>query len=316
KINSVQEFYDKGNIEISGEAFSPEGRDISDEIVWYSDLQGEIGKGAVIKPDLKAGKHIIVAKISGAESTVSITVLGEAVLSIESPLSDSVYYGETEFKASATDKDQTVSDEIMWISNLEGEIGKGSEFTQELKEGKHTITAVFKSKFGETYTKTVDIDVAAENSEVSLEIPQEFNGQIVFAGNPVNLYVYLTGTDETIEWYSDLEGLIGEGSNVEIIFTKTGEHKITVKAGNVSASIILEVAEFEEEKLPFGVVMEVSGRVYSDSEITVGTVVFYDEIINIEKNSYVKILKTDATYYEKRNNSGNTVQDVLGEVKK
>jgi hypothetical protein len=155
-------------IDFSGIAQDGEDGDLSQQIIWTSDLAGEIGGGSTFETSLSEGIHTITATVidSGgleASAQIKIQVLANnpPEISILNPPHQSIFRAGDSivFSGTALDgEDGDLSDQIIWTSNLDGEIGQGSEFiNSDLSAGKHKIIASVQDSEGAVSTTKIAI---------------------------------------------------------------------------------------------------------------------------------------------------------------
>lgn len=139
-------------VTFTGEATDEEDGTIPCEsLAWESSVDGAIGTGcSFVKSDLSAGEHAI--KLTATDSdgkkgwaTVNILLNQAPSCSIVSPLADERFLVDEEivFEANASDPEDGAIEEnnIIWISDIDGELGRGSTLSKsDLSEGDHIIT--------------------------------------------------------------------------------------------------------------------------------------------------------------------------------
>ena len=146
------------NVSFVGFATDPEDGALSGtSLVWDSDLDGQIGTGALVSTTtLSGGTHSIVLTATDSDGgtgadTISFSITGGApVVSITGPAAQgngaphTVFEGTgVTFTATATDPDDgpLTGASLVWTSNLDGEIGTGpSLLASGLSDGMHTVT--------------------------------------------------------------------------------------------------------------------------------------------------------------------------------
>jgi extracellular elastinolytic metalloproteinase len=133
---------------------SPDGN-ISANLVWTSNIQGQVGTGASFSTTaLGVGAHAITAAVTdsgGLPGSAAVVVTVQPppntapTVTITSPPSGSTpaHGASVTFAATATDaQDGNVSANLIWTSNSQGQIGTGPSFSfSGLTVGSHTITA-------------------------------------------------------------------------------------------------------------------------------------------------------------------------------
>ncbi|SHE60236.1 PKD-like domain-containing protein [Marinitoga hydrogenitolerans DSM 16785] len=300
----------KSGEEITLKAFAldPLDGDI-ENIEWSSNLQGILGTGKELKVKLIPGKHLITAiaknskgKIS--KDTINILSLGNIKLSIESPSNGDIFTGAVEipFKASALDADgsEITPENIIWISNIDGQIGNGLEINKKLSAGKHEITLTVMSKFNGSVTKKISIQVLKESKiEQNLVIDIE-DGLLVIQNQPIELKAYKVGIDGDIIWNSDIDGELGTGDAIEAILSTPGIHKITASVGNISKSVKIKVIEYQEKRNVVAVVISLKGNAetkYKDqvNVLKILSPIYNKDILVIYNNTEIKLAFKDGT---------------------
>jgi predicted CxxxxCH...CXXCH cytochrome family protein len=137
---------------------------------WTSDMDGLLGFGRTLKiSSLTPGSHLITGTITdslGATASDSITVNivpnAPPTVNITAPTTYTFAKGTSiTFSGTATDnEDGSLSDSIVWSSDLEGPLGKGASLPYSaLIPGAHTITAQVLDTDGVTSTATVSVTV-------------------------------------------------------------------------------------------------------------------------------------------------------------
>ncbi|WP_129409130.1 hypothetical protein [Marinitoga lauensis] len=254
-------------VELKAFALDPLDGDI-ENIEWNSNLQGTLGIGKDIKVKLIPGNHIITAiaknsKGKTAKDTINILSLGEMKISIESPNDGDIFTGAVKilFKAKVIDADgsEISPENIIWISNIDGQIGNGIEINKKLSAGKHEITLSAMSKYNGSVTKKISIQVLEEaKAEQKLVIDVE-DGLLVIQNQPVELSAYKIGVEGDIIWTSDIDGELGTGDTIEAILSTPGEHEITASVGDISKSVRVKVIPYEEKREVIAVVIGLKG---------------------------------------------------------
>ncbi|MFN7118380.1 MAG: carbohydrate-binding protein [Saprospiraceae bacterium] len=150
---------------------------VSYNIQWTSDKDGNLGTGSIVNASLTAGTHIITASVGdicNAQATASIKVTvaqsnTAPVVIITAPANNASYNEGTpiQFKGNATDaEDGNISAWIQWRSNLDGTLGTGASLTiVDLSVGTHTITA-----------KVTDDNGASKEAAITVKINRSGGG--------------------------------------------------------------------------------------------------------------------------------------------
>ncbi len=162
-------------VNFSGTATDKEDGDLSNKILWISNLDGFIGAGGAISKALTAGSHTLTVSVvdSGNQSalkTITVTVDPKSnqntapTVTINSPANGAKVTEGTaiSFSGSAADQeDGNLSAKISWQSSLSGAIGTGAALSKALPVGSHVITASVKDAGGLSAFKTVSVTVEA-----------------------------------------------------------------------------------------------------------------------------------------------------------
>ncbi|MGH7674972.1 MAG: S8 family serine peptidase [Gemmatimonadales bacterium] len=158
-------------IRFDGRAPDEDG-DLSSQLIWISDRDGEIGRGSTFTRVLSQGAHNVTAFATdsrGVEGFASVffTVAPNQspTVIITSPANGASFRFDAviTFEGSAADaEDGDLTGDIVWTSNLEGEIGRGGRFETSLVDGSHTITATVTDSHGARQTGSIRITVRPE----------------------------------------------------------------------------------------------------------------------------------------------------------
>ncbi|MCQ3973183.1 MAG: hypothetical protein DPW09_07020 [Anaerolineae bacterium] len=145
-------------------------------IEWSSDIDGPLGTGSpLVVNGLSLGTHTITASASDGADTgsASITVVVNSptnnvpTVSITTPVDGAAFaFGASiDFAATAADvEDGDVSANLVWTSDVAGQIGTGASFAAVLSPGTHTITASATDNNGDTGSASLTITVAAADT--------------------------------------------------------------------------------------------------------------------------------------------------------
>ncbi|MCW5934975.1 MAG: S8 family serine peptidase, partial [Fimbriimonadia bacterium] len=140
------------SVTFTGSASDTQDGNLSANLSWSSNLQGNIGSGASFSTSsLQVGTHTITASVTDSgglpgSANITINVVNTApTVTISSPANNSTtsFGASVTFTGSASDtQDGNLSANLSWSSNLQGNIGSGASFsTSSLQVGTHTITA-------------------------------------------------------------------------------------------------------------------------------------------------------------------------------
>jgi YD repeat-containing protein len=215
-------------------------------IRWFSNRDGEIGAGTAFSiSTLSVGNHEIWAVFAddlGAKAaswTVFHTVRSNVpTISITAPASGASFLlgANVTFTGTASDiEDGTISNGIVWSSNLDGVLGTGASLTvNTLRSGSHTITASITDSHGRTATRTRGITIQ-QNQTPNVTITTPVNGATFASGALVSFNATATDAEDGtltsfINWSSTIDGAIGSTGQVSTSTLSVGTHTITASA--------------------------------------------------------------------------------------
>jgi hypothetical protein len=158
-------------LRFSATATDPDDGNIGSSIVWRSDRDGEIGRGAsVTTTALSVGLHRVTATATDRHGVTRLDAIdvditqGAPVVTILLPVADGGFLSgmPVDFFAEAIDvRDGDLSATITWRSDLDGALGAGRTITVgNLGTGTHTVTASATNGRGLTGTGEVRFVVA------------------------------------------------------------------------------------------------------------------------------------------------------------
>ncbi|PIZ72431.1 hypothetical protein COY07_03290 [Candidatus Peregrinibacteria bacterium CG_4_10_14_0_2_um_filter_43_11] len=242
---------------LQGEAMDNEDGSLSGtSLVWFSNLDGELGVGNSISVKFSLGEHIITLKATDSDGqtamvTVNVNVSqGIPLLTILAPESDTVIpIGETiSFSATAKDEQQgDLNNKIQWFSNIDGLLGQGADFKKILSAGVHIITASVVDSDGLQASAQRTITVQNTVPDVVISTPADsqtfdYKNGITFIGEASDAQDGVIVTDSAFVWTSDRDGVIGIGKTTEATNLSPGAHTITLSVkddeGGVGTAIL------------------------------------------------------------------------------
>jgi hypothetical protein len=242
---------------LTGTASDTEDGDITNNVLWTSDLQGALGSGGTVPAALTVGTHTITASATDTtnqtrSASISVIVTPAApVLTIVAPVDGYSTSGSVTFTGTALDvKDGDRSSQIRWSSDVAGNLGTGGTIVAaRLTAGRHVVTASVTDSDNLTATRTVTIAVGNVPPVVTITAPA--NGAsapagtaIAFAGSATDAVDGNVST--SLRWFSNLQGQIGTGTTFSVSNLARGAHVITARATDLggltgSTSIVVNV---------------------------------------------------------------------------
>ena len=207
--------------------------------LWSSNITGNLGSGESITVDsstLNVGYHNISYKVydrDGLSNTSSIIVkVGlKPITSIVTPSNGitPLQWTNLTFNASATDSDGTIAD-VQWKSDVDGVLGNQYTFSyQDLSIGTHTITFTATDDDGLNTSSQIGITIREPKPPFCQIVKPTTNSEydvgetIYFEGSSSDT----DGTVETHEWYSSIDGYLGNNSSFSISNLSSGTHLIS-----------------------------------------------------------------------------------------
>ncbi len=271
-----------------------EDGNLSNQIVWQSNVDGYLGTGSDISRVLSSGSHTVTAQVNdsnglSASQSVNVQVLNEVVnteptVAINTPKTDSTFEFSSviNFSGSANDnEDGNLSSNIIWNSSIDGFIGQGANFTKVLSNGTHIISAFIEDSEGLAAVASVTTYVLedTQNTQPNLEIDSPQSGASFDKDSMVNFMASASDPEDgnlsnSIQWSSNVDGILGVGSDISASLS-TGTHVITATAVDSSnASIqrqvtILVTGEQSDNQAPTVTILSPSNGGSYDSQAVV-----------------------------------------------
>jgi len=236
-------FSEGQKVSFSGYGIDPQdGLLVNESVKWSSSLDGDLGKGNDIEvSSLSDGTHVITLTVTDSDDHSKNIAIGLVVnppgypsARIESPRAKSFAEGEMiYFSGRGYDpEDGALSgDSIIWTSDLDGEIGKGSLLNvRNLTVGNHSIEMTVTDSSGLPSSTSVSFEVFEGTPLADIAYPenntQAFYGYAVtFKGNGSDPQDGILSGDSLI-WSSDIDGYLGTGEEINVSTLSEGVHKI------------------------------------------------------------------------------------------
>lgn len=218
--------------------------------VWSSDIDGAFAlDSSFVYSELSIGSHTIAVTVTDSDEAqasdqISIQILEPdntpPEVTILSPSEGSQFQSGSsiEFSATASDEEDGIltGSSIVWDSDKDGQIGTGSSLTSSnLSENSHTITATATDSEGAIASAQVNIQVIAlNNTAPTVSILTPAAGSSFEEGATIEFTASASDAEDgvldgsSVEWNSNLDGLIGTGSSFSNSTLSTGNHSITV----------------------------------------------------------------------------------------
>jgi len=232
-------------------------------LVWSSSIDGGIGQGAYLEiGSLNTGSHEIMLTVTDsgglqASDSIKVTVTNNVpVAEISSPETGSSFsFGSSiSFVGAGTDPEEGAlsGDLLVWESDIDGLIGTGTLFeTVALSGGEHVVTLTVTDSYG--LWDAASISLTVTNTPPEVEITAPLDDETFSCGSVVSFEG--TGTDaeegvlsgDALQWVSDIDGLLGGGSSLDVDYLSVGAHLVTLTATDgcgaaASDSVIIEIA--------------------------------------------------------------------------
>lgn len=252
-----------------------------------------------------------------AEDGLTIFIRPKLKVEIRSKVADHTENYDLQLLAIAFDplEGELDNSSISWISNLQGELGKGKTITIKLRKGKHIITAVATNKSGQKAYDYLTV-VVLGNPEISIVSPSE--NSVFNEGEQVPLKSIASDSDmepindKLIAWSSNIDGAIGFGSSVSTSSLSVGQHVITATCtgkygGLKTASIQIEIMKARNISKGLKIAKDKNSLVLSDTSFKLecyrigditGDVVWFSDIEGKigEGDSTTALLKTPGAH--------------------
>jgi hypothetical protein len=252
------------DVVFSGIATDDEDGDISNNIRWSSNLDGNLGTGASISVfRMTIGTHLITASVTDTDGlttsiTITIRIVDDRppVVTITSPDSGVTYNTGTRITFTGTAVDATdgnLTSQLIWRSSITGQIGTGGSFSySSLPAGVHTIIASVTDSDGLIGSASVVIYVVEHNDPPVVVINAPANNAVFPTLTNINFRGTATDPEnglisDLIRWASSISGDLGTGASITTTLP-VGFHAITATVtdfGGLSASASIRLTVWQ-----------------------------------------------------------------------
>ncbi len=235
------------SVQFQGSATDPEDGVLSgDDLVWTSDIDGEIGTGTSFSTtSLSVGEHTITLTATDSDgrtssASITFTVLAPPTATITAPADNSTFaVGSTiDFEGSGTDAEDgaLTGASLVWNSSIDGDFGTGETVSlATLSAGTHTVTLTATDSDGLTGTATITVVVQTLGSPTAV-ITSPANNSAFAPGQAVTFQGSATDPEDgaltgaSLVWTSNLDGQIGTGISFSTAGLSVGTHTVTLTA--------------------------------------------------------------------------------------
>jgi hypothetical protein len=211
---------------------------------WHSSVDGVVGQGASLNlAVLSAGTHTVTASIQdSAGNTASarfpLMIENQAPsLTLVSPPGDPTHVeigDPLRLRATAIDVvDGDISSQILWSSDVAGDLGMGGDFNVTLNPGSHYIQAFVENSLGLYSYKSVQVVVEHRPPLITIIEPSSTTyvpqgTSVSFSGTAVDA----TDGDLTaqLRWVSTLDGPLHVGAGFSTSSLSAGRHYVYAEA--------------------------------------------------------------------------------------
>jgi len=177
-------------------------------------------------------------------SNINVEISNRSNIAMASPLDNEIVFSDQliDFTAAASDViNGDISDDIEWVSSLQGILGNGPNVASTLVPGIHIISASVGDSFGETISAaiTVQSNVPPPNVAPVLSLTSPGDGTSFIVNSAVMLAATAADNEDgdlstNIQWRSSIDGEIGTGSSL-LTNLSVGSHVITLEVTDSAA---------------------------------------------------------------------------------
>jgi outer membrane protein assembly factor BamB len=239
-------FLDSDTLTFSATVVDPEEPNFPPEhVAWTSDIAGELGTGLTFTRRLGAGHHTIIATATDehgqtGQASVHVEVSGDTAptVNITEPSDGARFFDDDTitFTATVADPEQPTfpADQVVWRSDIAGDLGTGLTLQRALAAGDHTITVKATDAQGLSGEASVHVHVVV-NTPPTITITAPLEGDVFSDLDLITFTATVIDPDEPdfppdqVRWQSDLAGDLGTGLTLQRKLP-VGEHTITATA--------------------------------------------------------------------------------------
>lgn len=256
-------------VDFEGSATDPQSGELTgSDLAWSSDREGELGVGREItRDDLSAATHtieLVARDPQGLTDTASVSLTVEEneqpSATIGAP-DDGAVFSEGEeitFEGSGSDPEdgELTGSSLAWTSDVDGRLGEGGTVSRDdLSPGSHTITLTAVDRWSAPASDAVEIEVDGD-PDASIARPSDesvFDEReaVTLEGSATDPVEGDLG-DASLEWTSDVDGVLGTGETLTTSSLAPGPHTVILTAtdrdgntGSASVRLLVESPGFD-----------------------------------------------------------------------
>ncbi|MFP4460161.1 MAG: LVIVD repeat-containing protein [Candidatus Zixiibacteriota bacterium] len=169
------------------------------------------------------------------------------------------------FSGDVTDdaESEIIAENIIWVSNIDEQIGSGIEFSRILSAGEHAITLSYTDVDSNYASDDVSITVTSIGSAPEFTILYPDDGSRHPSGDDITFTGTATdaedGTIDDMTWSSSIDGELGTGSEITTTLS-IGNHTITLSGADSDENVgfaSIEINIYMDESHELAMISEV-----------------------------------------------------------
>ncbi|MBW3017894.1 PKD domain-containing protein, partial [Candidatus Woesearchaeota archaeon] len=273
-------FINQTQINFTGLGIDAEDGNITqtNSLVWTSSLDGNFGNGTSVNiSSLSVGTHTINLTVTDSRNgtgsdLITITVLPSPntppIANITAPANNSTFVNQTQvnFTGYGTDAQDgmiTQANQLVWTSNLDGNLGNGTSVNiSTLSVGLHNITLTAIDSGNMSNATMILINISrTPNAGPLANITAPANNsafmnqtQINFTGHGIDAEDGMITQANQLVWTSSIDGNFGNGTSINITSLTVGLHNITLNVTDsegMSATTAVTINITKQNDPPF-----------------------------------------------------------------